>query len=146
MSITTIRAWDKEGRLKAGWDQWFVYTAYAPMDESEVLIKVGISTVPFTRFGALYCNSPFPLEYAAFTPVGRKGKALTVERRVLANFAQYKTRGEWIRLPMTAEMKNEFAAKTRAVVTFVTGKPVEWTRVSAAQIRAAMSSRMREMG
>lgn len=133
------------GRMKLGGDSYFVYTAYAPMDEAQVLVKVGISTIPYQRFVAIHCNSPFPIELGAFTLVGRKKQALAAERRILAEFSEYKTRGEWLCLPMKAEVKQHFALMTKAIIADVTGKPVKWKRATGDQIRVYMSGKMRSM-
>ncbi len=145
MSTTRVHFWDKDGRMKRGWDAWFVYTAYAPMDDSEVLVKVGISTIPYTRFVTIHCNSPFPIEMAAFTSVGRKGDATSAERQILEAYKDQKTRGEWLRLPLTAESKKGFATMAKNIIESVTGKPVKWQRVTNAQLRSFMSSRMKDM-
>lgn len=143
MSVVRIDAWGKDGRLKQG-DAYFVYTAFAPMGEDEVLVKVGISTVPYERLVTIYCNCPFPVEMAAFVMVGRKKAALKVEREILAHYAESSTRGEWLRLPLTQEAKRDFASVSSRTVRSVTKQDVKWQRVTGSQIRTFMANRMRD--
>lgn len=145
MSMGRIDLYDKNGRIKlGGWDSWFVYTAYARLD-ADVLIKVGVSTVPYERFVTIYCNCPFPIEFAAFTSVGKKRDALSAERQILEAFESHKTRGEWLRIPHTAEMKKQFARDSGKIIASVTGRPVKWQRANGAQIKAFMSAKMKDL-
>lgn len=144
MSVVRMELWDAAGRLKLATDSYFLYTAYAPMSDDEVLVKVGISTIPYQRLVAIYCNTPFPVELAAFTVMGRKRNALRAERVILEQFAEHKTRGEWLKLKSDQETRQRFATAARKVVEQITGKPVQWQRVSSSQIRAYMSGKMRD--
>jgi len=139
-----MELWDAAGRMKLGQDSWFLYTAYATLSDEQTLIKVGISTIPYQRLVAIHCNSPFPVDLAAFALMGRKKSALRAERIILAQFAKYKTRGEWLLVPTTTEIKREFAEASRSVVEQVTGKPVKWQKATGAQIKAYMSSKMKD--
>lgn len=134
-----------QGRLCS--DAHFLYTAFAPMqantkdkekqktEASFVLVKVGISTVPMSRLAAVHHGCPFRVAYAAFTPLyAAKRKSELVETRVLRAFREFRTRGEWLMLPNTEEVRGQFAFKTRAIISDSTGRPVEWTRVSANEL------------
>lgn len=145
MSVVKMELWDAAGRLKLGPDSYFLYTAYAPMSESETLVKVGISTIPYQRLVAIYCNTPFPIELASFALMGRKRNALRAERAILSQFEEFKTRGEWLKLPSTKEMRERFASSSRVVVEQITGKPVKWQRASSDQIRAYMAGRLKDL-
>lgn len=146
MGIERLDYFDTAGRVRdAG--AYFVYTAFAPVIDpagarNGVLVKVGISSVPFERMIPLHCNSPFPVELAAFALVGRKKTALRVESRILQHFREYKTRGEWLWLPDTEEVKGEFSLRTRAFIADATGKPVTWRRITGKQIVEAMTNRL----
>ncbi len=144
-SVTRIEQYGRDGRLKLGhMDMWHVYTAYAPMDDGRVLVKVGISVVPHNRLVSLHCNCPFPIEMAAFVDVGRKKQALAVERGILGSFPQFKTRGEWLAIPNDAENRKAFASKCRAIVEVQTRKPCKWRKVSREQIAASISASFRK--
>lgn len=133
-----------ESRLSS--DAHFLYTAFAPVqvncrdiekrsEAAQVLVKVGISTVPMNRLVAIHCASPFRVAYAAFTPLLKaKRAAERVETRVLRAFRAYRTRGEWLLLPNTSEMKAEFSLKSKAIIADMTGRPTVWTRVSGQEI------------
>lgn len=126
------------------WAGWFLYTAYAPLDSETVLVKVGISSIPYQRLASIYCNCPFPISYAAFTAVGSKRDALAAERAILQSFAEHKTRGEWLKLGCDEATKKRFAAVTATTVTAITKKPVEWRRVKPEQIKAFMTAKIAE--
>jgi hypothetical protein len=126
-------------------DAHFLYTAFAPIQRNqrdpakrsaanEVLVKVGISRTPMNRLMAIHHNSPFRVELAAFAPAGWKRTAQLAEKRILACFREYRTRGEWLMLPCTPDMKAQFAKKARVILGDVTGAPVTWTRVTNQQI------------
>lgn len=128
-------------------DAHFLYTAFAPVvgntrDKSarkiqaqSILVKVGISTAPMKRIIAVHHGSPFRVAYAAFTALyAGKAKAERVESRILDHFREYRTRGEWLMLPNSDEMKGEFSARTRAIIAGETGRPVDWTRFTATDL------------
>jgi hypothetical protein len=134
-----------EGRLLA--ESFFLYTAFAPVQANtrdqerqkevpaQILVKVGISTVPMNRIVAVHMNSPFRVAYAAFTPLlCAKRKAEKTESAILMHFRQYRTRGEWLLMPNTKESKEEFAYRSRIIIARDTGRPVEWRRVSADEL------------
>lgn len=133
-------------------DAQFLYTAFAPVaynsrdadrkcqdDAAQVLVKVGISAVPMRRLVAIHCGSPFRVAYAAFAPTyGGKRKAERIESRVLKRFREYRTRGEWLLLPNTKEVRGEFSLAVRAILQDETGRPVEWQRVTGNQLAEYM--------
>lgn len=125
-------------------DAHFLYTAFAPVarnsraddrprddDAREVLVKVGISTAPMRRLVSVHHNSPFRVAYAAFAPTysGKRG-AERIESRLLSQFKDHRTRGEWLLLPNTSEVRQEFARAARVLLQAETSQPVIWTRVS----------------
>lgn len=138
MSITTFCPYDEDGRARRT-DTWFVYQAFAEMPSNHVLVKVGISTKPFERLMAIYCNSPFLIELACFAPAGGKKRALGIESRTLSEFRGYATRGEWLMLPTTADVKRSFAERSSTIFKAVTGSPPPWRRVTGDQIRAQIA-------
>lgn len=140
-SVTRVDIYGKDGRMKLNsMDMWSVYTAFAPMDDGRVLVKVGISVVPHNRVVQLYCNCPFPIVRAAFIQAGRKKKALAIERGILDTFVDKKTRGEWLVFPDDAQERKLFAERSRAIVEGQTGMPCKWTHISKAQISASIAA------
>ncbi len=126
-------------------DTCFLYTAFAPMvlfkhdrseirDAEKVLVKVGISSIPMQRLHQIQCGSPFHIEIAAFAPAGYRETARKIETRILRRFRAYKTRGEWLMLPNTPEMRKDFALDARGAIHDITGRPVEWRRVSRKEL------------
>lgn len=140
-------------------DAHFLYTAFAPMlrnsrvgdrqrpeESPEVLVKVGISTTPMRRLVDVGCGCPFRIAYAAFAPTfSGKRKAERIETRLLDCFRDFRTRGEWLLLPNTPDMRKEFSAKARALLQDETSRPVGWTRVTGNEIAEFMlAKRKRE--
>lgn len=117
-------------------DGWFVYTAFCPLDDAEVFIKVGVSTVPYTRLFSIHSNSPYPVELAFFTYAGTKKRALAIERGILTEFKAHKTRGEWLRMDTRRETKRAFALACEKLVVNQTGALPEWKRATGGQILA----------
>jgi hypothetical protein len=142
MSIVTRKIYGTDGYRRNEADAWFVYTAFADLDDGYVIVKVGISTKPYERLVNVHSNSPFGVDLAAFAVVGSKRRALACERRILEEFAQYKTRGEWLKLPRNAETKAKFAECVRLVVKGQTGADFKWRRVTREQIVATISTRL----
>lgn len=137
MSLTTVCCYDSQGRLQGLDAGWFVYTAICPAYADRVLIKVGITGHPYNRLAQIHNNSPYPIEIAAFVPVGSKETALRVEREILAEFPDRLTRGEWIDLPASSGAQFRDSA-TQAFMRRM-GTPPKWTKVSGEQIRAFAS-------
>lgn len=123
-------------------EAFFIYTAFCPVNRDEVLIKVGISTIPYQRLVDVHCNSPYPIELACFAPAGDRGRARRIEKTILAQFAEFKTRGEWIKLSTDAEMKKRFSDSCNAVVKLNNGTAPKWIRIDRAQLTAYMTGKM----
>ena len=130
-------------------DSFFLYNSFAPIqantrdkekqkiEAEHILVKVGISTVPMNRIHAVHLNCPFRVAYAAFTPLySAKQKAERIESEILEDLRQYKTRGEWLMLPNTDQVRQEFSRRVRIVIERSIGKPVEWRRVTGGEIAA----------
>lgn len=124
------------------YDGWFIYVALCPSGDDEVLIKVGISTIPYDRLIAVHYNSPYPVELAYFSPVWTKKKALAVERAILGEFSERKTRGEWLKMDKSPETKKEFAKKCRMAIRLQTGKDPKWKKATGDQLRIAMNTKL----
>lgn len=142
MAVYTRKIYDSTGRRRDEADTWFVYTAFADMDDQHVIVKVGISTKPFERLVAVHSNSPFGVDLAAFAVVGSKRRALACERRILEEFADHKTRGEWLKLPRDEMTRKRFAETARAVVRGQIGADFQWRRVTREQIVATISAQL----
>lgn len=132
-------------------DRHFLYNAFAPLrilDEPVryVLVKVGISTVPMKRLVAIHTGSPFPLEFAAFTPVGDMRRARSVESKILKGFRHRKTRGEWLVMDVGDAARAEFSGMVRKAVERATGQPVVWARVSREELAAEVRASARRQG
>lgn len=128
-------------------DAYFLYNAFAPMqantrdkeqqkvEADHILVKVGISTVPMNRIHAVHQNCPFRVAYAAFTPLyAFKQKAEAIEAEILEDHREYRTRGEWLMIPNTAELKQQFSSRVRIIVERSICRPVEWRRVTGNEI------------
>lgn len=130
-------------------DRHFLYNAFAPLtlpDTAElVLVKVGISTVPMKRLVAIHCNSPFPVEFAAFTPAGDMRRAKRIETRILQFHRAQQTRGEWIMLPSTEEAKVAFRECVSRVITEITHQPVVWAKVSKEEIAREVNQSAKQL-
>lgn len=126
------------------YDGWFIYVAMCPSSDDEVLIKVGISTVPYDRLFAIHCNSPYPVELAYFSPVWTKKKALAVERAILGEFKERRTRGEWLKMDTSADTKKEFSRKVRKAIRIHTGDDPDWRKANGEQIRLAGKTKLGE--
>lgn len=125
-------------------DGWFVYVALCPIDDGEVFVKIGISTVPYTRIYTVSCNCPYPVEMAFFTYAGRKKKALAIERNILNTFEENRTRGEWLRMDTKQETKRNFAKAIQLIILNQTGSLPAWRKATGIQIRDAASVKMGE--
>lgn len=141
--MTRVEMFSSDGRLRG--DAYFVYNAFASLPPDDVLIKVGISTKPLERLVSIHSNSPFGVELACLTPVGRKRLAQSVEAKILDRYGKFRTRGEWLRVPADPEFRKDFAGNVRAIVSAHTGRPVEWKRVDAEQIKLMMDRSFRKM-
>lgn len=136
----------KPRRMRSGheFDAWFVYAALCPTGHDDVLIKFGISTVPYDRLYAINCNSPYPIDLAFFCMAGRKRVALSIEREVLTEFSEFKTRGEWLRLRNDQETRGRFASAVRTTFFELTGRAPEWRKATGQQIREAGNAKLGE--
>lgn len=123
---------------------FFVYTAFCPVNDQEVLVKVGISSIPYDRLATIYCNSPYPVVLAFFCQIGRKKTALSVERAILNSFSEFKTRGEWLKLSTDAATKKTFSTVCNHVVFTHIHAKAEWVKATGDQIRIAMSTKLGE--
>lgn len=116
---------------------WFNYVALCPCSDSEVLVKVGISTIPYDRLYTIHSNSPYPVELAYFNMAGTKKRALAIERGILNAFAEFKTRGEWLKLDSSPVTKKRFANLCADTIKAVTKVPPDWRKATGSQIREA---------
>lgn len=133
-----------DGTLKKTGDVWFVYQAMAPLSDHETLIKIGISSAPYSRFTQLYSTCPFEIKLAAYAPVGTRSLAGKIERSILSELSDYGLRGEWLRVQNDDESKRQIAKQVREKIQEKTSRPVKWTCVTGDQIRAFMASRLKE--
>ena len=123
---------------------WFVYFALFDLNEQDALIKVGISSIPYERLYGVYVNCPFIMEVAYFCPVGSKRKALSIEKSVLREFSDFKTRGEWLKMPKDAEVKKAFSHMLKYFIKGNTGADPEWRKATGEQILLAGNEKFKD--
>lgn len=63
-------------------------------------MKVGISNNPFERMMAVHWGCPSGIQKFVFIPVLYKQLAAQVESEILKKLKPWRTRGEWVRLPV----------------------------------------------
>jgi hypothetical protein len=122
--------------LDRGTAYYFLYLAFAPGPKGTVVIKVGISQKPLERVVEVHYGSPFPIEFAAYTPVGPKSRARKVETAIISGFQTNETRGEWLIMDDTPENRTDFARACLTLVRQRTKIPVTWAKLSGETIAA----------
>lgn len=120
--------------LDRGTEYYFLYLAFAPAPKGLVVVKVGISQKPLDRMVGVHQGSPFPIQFAAYTPVGPKSRARKVESAIISRFQTPETRGEWLVMEDTPETRKAFASGCLALVRERTRIPVTWARLSGEEI------------
>lgn len=66
------------------------------------------------------------------------------ESRILTTFAEYRTRGEWLMLPNTEEVRKDFAHRAKSILADVTGRPTVWTKVTGNKLSEHALQRMKK--
>lgn len=140
MTVYTIKGYDKQGRVrKPQWEMWFIYLAQVPVPiEGKVLVKVGVSSEPLVRLANVQVCCPFPIERAAFAPVGGAGMARGLERRVVNLFGERRTRGEWAMID--ANGFDQLQREVTALHAKANGRHLSWRRTDGAQLTAVTTA------
>lgn len=120
-------------------ESWFVYVALAPIGGGEMFVKIGISRMPFDRICQVDWGSPIEIRSARFLCIGSQKQATDVEQATLDHFSDNRTRGEWLRMPVS---RKTVVALFRAVSLLSikrAGRLLKWKRINREQIAAAAS-------
>lgn len=107
-------------------EAWNIYIIACESSEQEFVVKIGVSSTPYERYGQLLPGIPFDsiMKYAL---VGFKSKTYKLESTLHKIFAGHHTRGEWFKFSMAD--KEEFHKTLMAAYTAVTKLPIQWKRI-----------------
>ena len=71
---------------------------YIVCDASESVVKIGYSTDPESRCRSLQTGYPLPLR-VYYTVSVEESRVRSLERKIHFELGQYRTHGEWFRIP-----------------------------------------------
>lgn len=107
-------------------DMYFVYAFFFESGE-DILVKIGISTVPYKRLKGVIHGSPFPISQAVYCHAGSRAVARQFEERVRHAMSGRRTRGEWY--AFKPEEGKVFRAGIAVAFAKSVGKPLQWTKI-----------------
>lgn len=135
MGFARVDMYDQEGRVKP-LDAWFFYAALFTDGPSQAYVKLGISTIPFSRANTLITGCPFQLDTLLFDRVGDRSRAAQLEAACKRIFADRRTRGEWYKFAITEPAdKDAFHKGLRAAFFSVIGRGPVWRSASRRQVQ-----------
>lgn len=116
--------------------RWALYVAQGA-GEGYGVVKVGVTMDPTRRARTLDGSSPFPLERFAWSKCGDKDTAHALEAFIHRGLKARRLPGEWFRFDFTsADDKALFNRTVQQAYTAMTGRPLKWTGVDLAVVRA----------
>lgn len=119
----------------------FVYLCFAPIKDGTMFVKVGISTVPLTRICMIADYCPMPLRRVRFICVGSLAQARRVEAAILAEMVAFRTRGEWLRVPVRRPVVRGLMQDVQRLALKHGGRALKWRTLLPSEISAAMAAR-----
>ena len=120
-------------------ESWFVYIALAPIGGGEMFVKVGISRMPLERICQVDWGSPIKIRSARFLCIGSRKQATDIEQATLEHFGVSRTRGEWLRMPVSRKSVSDLFRAVSLLSVKRAGRLMKWKRLNRDQIASAAS-------
>lgn len=123
MSIVTVPLLNKP---------WHIYAVVCESGSDNFVVKIGVSSEPFNRYGQLLTAIPFK-SVMLYAPVGARKRAYTLERILHRGFSSRNTKGEWFLFKL--DEKQIFHDSFKEIYKRSVGKELAWEKITQDRLK-----------